>query len=98
MRQGLEEAIKRTDTCPYRRTFHSDRGWGYQMTAYQAMLEEHHIFQSMSRKGTTHPWKTSLASWKEKSMTAMSTEAGENSSGPSSALFATTTTIESKKS
>ena len=37
MLQGLEEAIKRTDTCPYRRTFHSDRGWGYQMTAYQAM-------------------------------------------------------------
>ena len=54
MRQGLEEAIKRTDTCPYRRTFHFDRGWGYQMTAYQAMLEEHHIFQSMSRKGNCY--------------------------------------------
>ncbi|CAC9925214.1 transposase InsK [Aedoeadaptatus nemausensis] len=62
MLKGLEEAIKRTDTCPYRRTFHSDRGWGYQMTAYQTLLEEHHIFQSMSRKGTTHPWKTSSAS------------------------------------
>ena len=51
MLQGLEEAIKRTDTCPYRRTFHSDRGWGYQMTVYQAMLKKHLIFQSMSRKG-----------------------------------------------
>lgn len=36
---GLEEAIKRTDTCAYRCTF-SDRGWGYQMKDYQAMLEE----------------------------------------------------------
>lgn len=54
MLRGLEEAIKRTDACPYRRTFHSDRGWGYQMTAYQAMLEEHHIFQSMSRKGNCY--------------------------------------------
>ena len=56
-----EEAIKGTDTCPYRRTFHSDRDWGYQMKDYQAMSEEHHIFQSVSRKGTTHPRKTSLA-------------------------------------
>ena len=54
MRQGLEEAIKRTDTCPYRRTFHFDRGWGYQMTAYQAMLKKHLIFQSMSRKGNCY--------------------------------------------
>lgn len=52
--QGLEEAIKRMSTCPYRRTFHSDRGRCYQMTAYQAMLEEHHIFQSMSRKGNCY--------------------------------------------
>ena len=54
MLRGLEEAIERTNGCPYRRTFHSDRGWGYQMTAYQAMLEEHHIFQSMSRKGNCY--------------------------------------------
>ena len=51
MLRGLKEAIERTSTCPYRRTFHSDRGWGYQMSAYQAMLEEHRIFQIMSRKG-----------------------------------------------
>ena len=54
MLRGLEEAIERTSTCPYRRTFHSDRGRGYQMSAYQAMLEEHHIFQSMSRKGNCY--------------------------------------------
>ena len=54
MLQGLEEAIERTNGCPYRRTFHSDRGWGYQMNAYQALLEEHHIFQSMSRKGNSY--------------------------------------------
>ena len=38
MLQGLEVAIERTKVCPYRRTFHFDRGWGYQMNAYQAML------------------------------------------------------------
>ena len=54
MLRGLEEAIERTSACPYRRTFHSDRGWGYQMNAYQAMLKEHHIFQSMSRKGNCY--------------------------------------------
>ena len=43
-----------TDTCPYRRIFHSDRGRGCQMKDYQAMLEEQHIFQSMSRKGNCY--------------------------------------------
>lgn len=36
--------------CPYQRTFHSDRSWGYQMKNYQAMLVESHIYQSISRK------------------------------------------------
>ena len=36
------------------RTFHSDCGWGYQMTTYQAMLKEHHLFQSRSRKGNCY--------------------------------------------
>ena len=54
MLRGLEEAIEQSSACPYRRTFHSDRGWGYQMTAYQALLKEHHIFQSMSRKGNCY--------------------------------------------
>ena len=54
MLRGLEEAIRQSENCPYRRTFHSDQGWGYQMKTYQAMLEKHHIFQSMSRKGNCY--------------------------------------------
>ncbi|MFU2120174.1 transposase [Gallibacterium anatis] len=30
---------------------HSDQGWQYQMASYQQLLAEHHIVQSMSRKG-----------------------------------------------
>lgn len=48
---GLQEAIQVTHDCPYRRTFHSDQGWAYQMKAYGRTLQEHRIFQSMSRKG-----------------------------------------------
>ncbi len=35
----------------YRRTFHSDRGWAYQMKSYSKTIKENNIFQSMSRKG-----------------------------------------------
>lgn len=49
--EGLEEAIEITNDCPYRRTFHSDRGWAYQMKSYSYQLKKHKIFQSMSRKG-----------------------------------------------
>ena len=31
---ALEKAIKVTAKSPYRRTFHSDQGWAYQMKAY----------------------------------------------------------------
>jgi transposase InsO family protein len=31
--------------------FHSDQGWQYQHSEYQRLLSEHHIKQSMSRKG-----------------------------------------------
>ena len=31
--------------------FHSDQGWQYQHAEYQRLLSEHHITQSMSRKG-----------------------------------------------
>ena len=48
---ALKEAIDITSDCPYSRTFHSDQGWAYQMNAYTHELKEHHIFQSMSRKG-----------------------------------------------
>ncbi len=49
--EGLEEAIAITNDCPYRRTFHSDQGWAYQMKAYRRKLKKQKIFQSMSRKG-----------------------------------------------
>lgn len=51
---ALEEAIEITSDCPYRRTFHSDQGWAYQMKAYVHKIKEHKIFQSMSRKGNCH--------------------------------------------
>ena len=50
--EDLEEAIYVTEDCVYRRIFHSDQGWAYQMKAYRHTLKEHKIFQSMSRKGT----------------------------------------------
>ena len=51
---ALEQAIKVTSDCPYRRTFHSDQGWAYQMKAYSHHLKDERIFQSMSRKGNCH--------------------------------------------
>lgn len=48
---GLKEAIDKTNDCKYRRTFHSDQGWAYQMKSYSKMLKDNRIFQSMSRKG-----------------------------------------------
>lgn len=49
-----KKAIEITSDCPYRRTFHSDRGWAYQMPAYVRELKENRIFQSMSRKGNCY--------------------------------------------
>ena len=51
---ALETAIATTSDCPYRRTFHSDQGWAYQMKVYSRRLKEEKIFQSMSRKGNCH--------------------------------------------
>lgn len=51
---ALEAAIKITADCRYRRTFHSDQGWAYQMNTYVRRLKEERIFQSMSRKGNCH--------------------------------------------
>lgn len=51
IKDALEQAIEQTSDCPFRRTFHSDQGWAYQMKDYVSTLEEHKIFQSMSRKG-----------------------------------------------
>ena len=49
-----KQAIELTADCQYRRTFHSDRGWAYQMKAYSYALKENKIFQSMSRKGNCY--------------------------------------------
>ncbi|XUB57876.1 hypothetical protein IGJ02_002135 [Enterococcus sp. DIV0724b] len=35
---GLVEVISQTNDCPYRRTFHSDQGWAYQMNTYVQTL------------------------------------------------------------
>ena len=51
---ALNEAIEITSNCPYRRTFHSDRGWAYQMKAYSNTLKSNRIYQSMSRKGNCY--------------------------------------------
>ena len=52
--KALQEAIRNTDDCIYRTTFHSDQGWAYQMNSYSKALKENKIFQSMSRKGNCH--------------------------------------------
>jgi transposase InsO family protein len=52
--KALNEAVEITKDCKYRRTFHSDQGWAYQMKAYVYTLKENKIFQSMSRKGNCH--------------------------------------------
>lgn len=51
---ALKETIEITSDCPYRRTFHSDRGWAYQMKAYDSTLKSNRIYQSMSRKGNCY--------------------------------------------
>ena len=51
---ALNEAISVTDDCKFRRIFHSDRGWAYQMKRYGFTLKEKKIFQSMSRKGNCY--------------------------------------------
>jgi transposase InsO family protein len=48
---ALNEAIDITADCKFRRTFHSDQGWAYQMKAYRHTLKKNKIYQSMSRKG-----------------------------------------------
>ncbi len=52
--KALNEAIDVTCDCKYRRTFHSDRGWAYQMDAYRQTLKKNRIFQSMSRKANCY--------------------------------------------
>ena len=51
---AFNKAIDITSDCPFRRTFHSDRGWAYQMKSYVNTLKKKHIYQSMSRKGNCY--------------------------------------------
>lgn len=52
IKDALNNVIEITKDCPYRRTFHSDQGWAYQMKQYCNTLKKNNIFQSMSKKGT----------------------------------------------
>lgn len=52
--EALHKAIEITNDCKYRRIFHSDQGWAYQMKSYVHALKSNKIFQSMSRKGNCH--------------------------------------------
>lgn len=52
--KALKKTIKITNQCPFRRTYHSDRGWAYQMKVYSNELKKNKIFQSMSRKGNCY--------------------------------------------
>lgn len=47
---SLEASTKVTANSPYRRTFHSDQGWVYQIKAYSKRLKEESIYQSISKK------------------------------------------------
>lgn len=51
---ALNKAITITAGCKFRRKFHSDQGWAYQMKAYTHTLKSHKIYKSMSRKGNCH--------------------------------------------
>jgi putative transposase len=48
----LKKLIQQRPTLNYRMTIHSDQGIQYQSTAWRRTLKKHHIFQSMSRRGT----------------------------------------------
>ena len=51
-----KKAIEVTSDCLYRRIFHSDRGWAYQMHAYTNELKENRIFQSVSTYRLAIQW------------------------------------------
>ena len=78
---ALNQALAVTSDCPYRRTFHSDQGWGYQMRDYVSKLKSHRIFQSMSRKETVmiiQLWRISLGYLNKKFTTDISSRLSKN--------------------
>ena len=50
MNRMLDRAIERYPDLDGA-TFHTDQGWQYQHYSFRKFLEEHHMIQSMSRKG-----------------------------------------------
>ena len=50
MSSTLRAALSRSE-CTAELTVHSDQGWHYKMQPYRAMLANHGVTQSMSRKG-----------------------------------------------
>ena len=61
--EALKKAIERTNDCIFRISFHSDKGWAYQMKRYSKSFKDNDIFKSMSRKGNCYvnsPIETSL--------------------------------------
>ncbi len=46
------EAIEITADCPYRRTFHSDQGWAYQMKSYTKRLKKNEFFRACLERAT----------------------------------------------
>ncbi len=60
---ALEQVIAITSDCKYRRTFHSDQGWAYQMKAYSQRLKDERISKVCLVRETVmiNPlWRTSL--------------------------------------
>lgn len=49
LKKGLQH-VNKTDEL----LLHSDQGWHYRMPQYKRILKEHHITQSMSRKGNCY--------------------------------------------
>lgn len=50
--EPLRKLIELRPSLEYRMTIHSDQGVQYQTTQWRKTLKKHHIFQSMSRRGT----------------------------------------------
>ncbi len=68
---ALEKAIKITSDCPYRRTFHSDQGWAYQMKAYSRRLKKRNVSFKVCREKEIamiiRSWRISLGYSSKKS-------------------------------
>lgn len=48
--EAQKEAIDKTQDCPYRRTFHFDQGWGYQMKQYKKINQSPDLSKHISKR------------------------------------------------